>query len=353
MDKNNVQFWELPTKPLKKTQKHTSEHNVHNSVFQRIGLLAYFFNKIIFSLQNNLGIFVLVSYILKMANKIMPTNAKLYYCNICDFKCSKNSNYMQHLMTRKHNILINTNNNMPKNAAGFTCDCGKVYKHASSLCKHKHKCKLLGSNETTQPSKLHENLVVDKELVMNVLKQNTDLQKQLMETQNQVLETQNQVMELLKKGTHNTTNSHNKTFNLNFFLNETCKNAMNIMDFVNNLQLQLSDLERMEDIGYVNGMSNIIIKNLKDMDVTERPVHCTDAKREVLYVKDEDKWDKETSDKPKIRKAIKHVAHKNARLLQEFKEKHPDCTKSESKHSDTYTKLMVEAMGGKGCNDVE
>jgi predicted secreted protein len=216
------------------------------------------------------------------------------------------------------------------------------------------------NNETAQSSKLHENLVIDKELVMSVLKQNGELMKEnndfkqmLMETQNQVLETQNQVMELLKKGTHNTTNSHNKTFNLNFFLNETCKNAMNIMDFVNNLQLQLSDLEKMEDVGYVNGMSNIIIKNLKDMDVTERPVHCTDAKREVLYVKDEDKWDKETSDKPKIRKAIKHVAHKNARLLQEFKEKHPDCTKSESKHSDTYTKLMVEAMGGKGSNDDE
>ena len=212
------------------------------------------------------------------------------------------------------------------------------------------------SNKTTQPSKLHENLVVDKELVMSVLKQNTDLQKQLMETQNQVLETQNQVMELLKKGTHNTTNitnSHNKTFNLQFFLNETCKNAMNIMDFVNNLQLQLGDLEKMEDVGYVNDMSNIIIKNLKDMDVTERPVHCTDVKREVLYVKDDDKWDKETSDKPKLRKAIKYVAHKNARLLQEFKEKHPDCTKSESKHSDTYTRLMVEAMGGKGSNDDE
>jgi hypothetical protein len=159
-------------------------------------------------------------------------------------------------------------------------------------------------------------------------------------------------MELLKNGTHNTTNN-NKTFNLNFFLNETCKNAMNIMDFVNSLQLQLSDLEKMGEIGYVNGMSNIIIKNLKDMDVTERPVHCTDMKREVLYVKDEDKWDKETNEKPKIRKAIKYVARKNARLLQDFKTQHPDCIKSESKYSDTYNKLMIEAMGGKGCDDIE
>ena len=236
--------------------------------------------------------------------------------------------------------------------------------YRQGLWNHHKRCNISSTNDTVSEIKqidgLHKSdIKIDKDLVMSVLKQNGELMKEnndfkqmLMETQNQVLETQNQVMELLKNGTHNT-NSHNKTFNLNFFLNETCKNAMNIMDFVNNLQLQLSDLEKMGEVGYVNGMSNIIIKNLKDMDVTERPVHCTDAKREVLYVKDEDMWDKETSDKPKIRKAIKHVAHKNARLLQEFKEKHPDCTKSESKHSDTYTKLMVEAMGGKGSNDDE
>ena len=296
-----------------------------------------------------------------MANKKSPKNTPSYSCENCNYNTMSFKDYNKHISTRKHHLRTNTNiiSNFVPN---FICKCGKVYKHSSSLCKHKQKCKLLmeENNETTQSSKLHENLVIDKELVMSVLKQNGELMKEnndfkqmLMETQNQVLETQNKVMELLKKGTHNTTNSHNKTFNLNFFLNETCKNAMNIMDFVNNLQLQLSDLEKMEDVGYVNGMSNIIIKNLKDMDVTERPVHCTDVKREVLYVKDEDKWDKETSNKPKLRKAIKHVAHKNARLLQDFKEKHPDCTKSESKHSDTYTKLMVEAMGGKGSNDDE
>ena len=140
MDKNNVQFSKLLKKPRKKTQKFTSEHNAHKFVFQRIILLAYFFNKIILSLQNNLGIFFVSIIYTKMANKRMPINAKLYYCNVCDFKCSKNSNYKKHLATRKHNILINTNNIMPKNAADFTCDCGKVYKHASSLCKHKKTC---------------------------------------------------------------------------------------------------------------------------------------------------------------------------------------------------------------------
>ena len=276
-----------------------------------------------------------------MTYNLVPKSSKLYECKLCDYTTSRNSQYMRHLLTNKHKILTNTDGKVQKNT--FTCDCGKTYKHRQSLHNHKQICKINGTkyNENTQNYKSTDNFVIDKELVVNIMKQNHELQ--------------NQVMELLKNGTHNTTNnnSHNKTFNLNFFLNETCKNAMNIMDFVNNLQLQLDDLEKMGEVGYVNGMSNIIIKNLKDMDVTERPVHCTDAKREVLYVKDEDKWDKEPSDKPKIRKAIKHVAHKNARLLQEFKEKHPDCTKSETKHSDTYTKLMVEAMGGKGCNDDE
>ena len=274
-----------------------------------------------------------------MTYKKTPKNAEKNSCEYCNFVSSKKSDYERHLLTRKHKILTNTDVKVQQNA--FTCDCGKTYKHRQSLHNHKQICKINGTkyNENTQNYKSTDNFVIDKELVVNIMKQNHELQ--------------NQVMELLKKGTHNTTNSHNKTFNLQFFLNDTCKNAMNIMDFVNNLQLQLDELEKMGEVGYVNGMSNIIIKNLKDMDVTERPVHCTDAKREVLYVKDEDKWDKETSDKPKIRKAIKHVAHKNARLLQEFKEKHPDCTKSESKHSDTYNKLIVEAMGGKGSNDDE
>jgi hypothetical protein len=170
---------------------------------------------------------------------------------------------------------------------------------------------------------------------------------------------QTQMMEVIKNGTHNTTNtntntnSHNKTFNLQFFLNETCKDAMNITDFVNSIQLQLTDLMNMGEVGYVNGMSNIIIKNLNDLEVHERPVHCTDVKREVLYVKDEDKWNKETEGNPKIRGAVKRIAQKNSKQLYEFKAKYPDCVKSHSKHSDTYNNLLIESMGGKGDNDAE
>jgi hypothetical protein len=125
------------------------------------------------------------------------------------------------------------------------------------------------------------------------------------------------------------------------------------MDFVDSIKLQLSDLERVGELGFVEGISNIINSNLKALDVTQRPVHCTDKKREVLYIKNENKWEKENEDKTKIRKAIKHIAHKNSKLIPEFKEKHPDCGKSISKYCDQYNKLIIEAMGGQGDNDME
>ena len=165
------------------------------------------------------------------------------------------------------------------------------------------------------------------------------------------------IMELSKNSSNtnisnNNINSHNKTFNLQFFLNETCKDAMNIMDFVDSIKLQLSDLEKVGKIGYVEGISSIIVKNLNSLDETKRPVHCTDAKREVMYVKDEDKWEKENEDNSKMRKVIKHVTHKNSKLLKEFKTKYPGCEKSESKYSYAYDKLIVETFGGKGDDEI-
>ena len=287
--------------------------------------------------------------------KKTPKKRHFFCCKICDFNCSKKSDYERHLSTDKHKWKQNGNEKAPKNAMLITCDCGKEYKTKSGLWKHYKKCSIKQQNCSLEEPKLHENGVkydevvethntdnsgLNKDLVMNILKQNSELIKENNDFKMMM-------MDVIKTGTHHTTNNHNKTFNLNLFLNETCKNAMNIMDFVNSLQLQLSDLENMGDVGYVTGISNIIIKNLKDMDVNERPVHCTDKKREILYVKDDGIWNKEDDDKPKIRKAIKHVAHKNALLLQEFKEKYPDCMNSESKHSDAYNKIIIEAMGGK------
>jgi len=291
-----------------------------------------------------------------MTNEITPENAGKFVCNLCDFKCNKESDWYRHLSTSKHNKRINTNNCAQKTAIKYLCSCGKKYKHASSLWNHQQKCQpIVDANN---------HFVIDKELIMLLIKENSELKNMLIEehktTQQIILEehksTQQMMLEVIKTGTHNTnttnnTNSHNKTFNLQFFLNETCKNAMNIMDFVDSLKLQLCDLERMGEIGFVNGMSNIIIKNLQSMDITERPVHCTDQKREVMYVKDDGKWDKEEETKPKLRKAIKHIAHKNAKLIGEFKTKYPDYKTCASKISTQYNTMVIEAMGGVNCVD--
>jgi hypothetical protein len=186
---------------------------------------------------------------------------------------------------------------------------------------------------------------------MSVLQQNKELQKML-------IEQGKTIMELSKNSSntnisHSNINSHNKTFNLQFFLNETCKDAMNIMDFVDSIKLQLCDLENVGKLGFVEGISKIIVSNLSSLDETKRPVHCTDSKREIMYVKDQDKWEKENENKQKMRKVIKHVTHKNSKLLKEFKAKYPGCEKSESRFSDKYDKLIIEAMGGKGDNDLE
>jgi hypothetical protein len=166
-------------------------------------------------------------------------------------------------------------------------------------------------------------------------------------------------MEIVKNGTNNTinttthTNSHNKAFNLNFFLNETCKNAMNITDFVDSIKLQLSDLMEVGEIGYVEGISKIIVNNLNNLDETIRPIHCTDKKRETFYIKDENHWEKEDDEKKKIKKVIKNIANKNIRLLPQFREKYPEYNNSSSKISDKHDKMVIEAMGGTGNDDIE
>ena len=276
-------------------------------------------------------------------------NIPKYFCEYCNIKTNNKKDYEKHIMTAKHSKLTNVNKMLTENPqkdsiCDFMCqNCNKEYKSRVGLWKHKKICNIDIISETDKD----ENIDKDQ-LILMLVKQNSELIKETSEFRNMM-------MEVIKNGTHNTThtNSHNKTFNLQFFLNETCKDAMNIMDFVDSVKLQLSDLENVGKIGYVEGISSIIVKNLNSLDETKRPVHCTDAKREVMYVKDEDKWEKENENKQKMRKVIKHIAHKNSKLLNDFKNKHPDCVKSESRHSDKYDKLVIEAMGGKGDNDLE
>jgi hypothetical protein len=274
-----------------------------------------------------------------MDSKKSQKIAKKYLCKNCDYSTCNKSDFNKHLSTDKHKkndndskMVVNDSVKSPKIANNlFTCHCGKTYKYDSGYYRHKKKCQ-----KNIEIDKKME----DKELIMLLVKQNSEL------------------LEVIKNGTHNTnnshnTNSHNKTFNLQFFLNETCKDAMNIMDFVDSIKLQLSDLENVGKVGYVEGISNIITTNLKALDVSQRPIHCTDKKREVLYIKDEDKWEKEDDEKNKIRKVIKKVASKNQRLLPQFKEVHPDCIKASSKYSDQYNKIIIESCGGSGDNDIE
>jgi hypothetical protein len=236
----------------------------------------------------------------------------------------------------------------------YTCFCGKEYKYRQGLWKHKKLCnkKIINDNLKKSITQDVNNLSQPKnmtDLLFDIIKQNQDFQKDM----------QKQMLEFMKErnntifSNNTTTNSHNKTFNLNMFLNETCKNAMNLSDFANSIQLQLSDLESVGELGYVNGISNIIIKNLKELDITQRPIHCTDAKREILYIKDKDKWERESEQKEIIIKFVNNVANKNIRMLSEFKKKYPDCCKYESKYSDYYSKLIIEAMGGSGGTDAD
>ena len=268
-----------------------------------------------------------------------------FICEKCDYKCFRKSDYTKHLTTNKHK---NNDDQLHKTLKKYTCSCGKEYSFRQGLYLHKKKCKKPNNLDNESVNK-ETNSQITPELIMSVLQQNKELQQMLIE-QNKT------IIELSKNNSitnNNTNNSHNKTFNLQFFLNETCKDAMNIMDFVDSIKVQLCDLEKVGQIGYVEGISNIIVKNLNSLDETKRPVHCTDSKREVLYVKDEDKWEKENNDKQKLRKVIKEVAYKNTKMLKEYKSIHPDCDKSDSRFSDQYNKLIIEAMGGKGDNDLE
>jgi hypothetical protein len=272
-----------------------------------------------------------------------------FNCDLCDYNTCKKSSYDGHLLSAKHKKSIIVNNNQSNSAeilpTPFTCQkCNKTYKDNSGLWRHKQKCKI--------DEKLFIN---DKDqLIIMLIKQNSELLKEQSSIKQMIVEQQNIVLEIAKNGTHNTTNtnSHNKAFNLNFFLNETCKDAMNITEFVNSIQLQLSDLERMGEVGYVEGLTSIISRNLKALDVNMRPVHCTDKKREIMYIKDETKWEKD-EENIKMHKMIKNVAFENQRQILKYKEIHPDCGKSSSKYSDPYNKILVECMGGAGDNDFE
>jgi len=274
-----------------------------------------------------------------LGDKKSCKSCKKYECKLCDYLSFNKNNYNKHLQTRKHQLVSVGDIKVAKVAKKKLCceNCGKEYNSSNGLWKHKKQC-IKKNNEDI------------KELFMNLIKENSEIMK-------------NTIIDVMKSGViingvvsnNNITNinSNNKTFNLNVFLNETCKDAMNMSEFINSLQIEYDDFEKVGEIGFVNGISNIIIKNLKELDITQRPLHCTDKKREVLYVKEDNKWEKEDENYTKTRKLIKKTTNKNMLLISEFKKKYPDCGTSTSKYSDKYDILLIETMGGYGDNDFE
>jgi len=273
----------------------------------------------------------------KSCEKVAPG----FSCITCDYYTIRKSSYDKHIATRKHTKLTNGNTKVAKSCAHdnqtiFSCEfCDKNFRSRVGLWKHKKKC--YHDPKTTNQS----NNTSDKELIMMLLKENSEFK--------------NMIINVLENGTHNTNNSHNITnttnttnnnFNLNVYLNETCKNAMNITDFISQLHIGVKDLEETGRLGFSEGISKIFINGLKQIDITDRPIHCSDTKRDTLYIKDDNEWIKDNENKDILTNAIKHVAHKNIKQISEWQKLYPEFNDPESKQNDKYLKIICESMSG-------
>jgi hypothetical protein len=269
-----------------------------------------------------------------------PNNSGIFVCKICDYSTSRKSQYGRHLITLKHKYRTNVYPKDLPQIKTHDCVCGKTFSHRQSLFKHKKSCKPICEQiievKPDPPA-------ITTEVVMQLIKQNQELQ-------NLLIEQNNKMYELAKEGktinNNNTTNNNNNNFNLNVFLNEKCKDALNLMDFVDSLAVKLKDLENTARLGYVEGISQIFITGLSELNVHKRPIHCSDFKREILYIKDHDSWEKEDEDKTKITNAIKIIGSKNMKQITEWQKANPHYNDPESKQNDKYMKMICNAMSG-------
>jgi|SaaInlStandDraft_6_1057023.scaffolds.fasta_scaffold56604_2 hypothetical protein len=274
--------------------------------------------------------------------KVLKSTKQIWYCEKCEYTCSNQSNYNKHLLTRKHKMELYK----IKNTTGFLCAyCSKTYKTQSGLWKHEKNCNFKHSEiEKTELMKTNpENM---KDMFVKLINQNKELQHTLLEQQTQLHDQQEnyqkQIGELIPMlGNNNQYNSNNK-FNINVFLNEQCKDAININEFIESLQIQLQDLEYTKDNGLVNSISNIFIKGLNELDVYKRPIHCSDTKRDILYIKDEETWEKHL-EKDKIKEKINELANKQRVSIKQWTDAHPNWMDDE-KLKDEYVKLVNQLM---------
>jgi len=262
-------------------------------------------------------------------------------CNYCDYTTCSKKDYNRHLTTRKHKRMT-TELQMDDHLAPqdkFICECGSEYKYRQGLWKHKQNCEINKIPKSSGPEDVSDEteLKILTNLVKDVIKQNQDLT--------------NKIIDICKTGQPNNISnsnihSNNKTFNLQFFLNETCKDAMNISEFVESIKFQIRDLEYTGQNGFIEGISNVVLNNLKELDTRQRPIHCSDNKREILYIKDDNQWIKDDEPNNKMSKVIKQIANKNMQQIPEWVKKNPDCYDSSSKKNDTYLKIVCNSMSG-------
>ena len=276
------------------------------------------------------------------SNILSPKKPNSLICEVCHFKCSYKRDYERHLLTKKHNSnILATNNNdlVPNNSKKYEClYCDKIFNDRTGLWRHKKKCNV--QEDTTILMDASSNLI------MELLKQNNEFKELLVEQNKQLIEMANKI-----GNTNCNNNTKTNNFNLHLFLNEKCKDALNIDEFVNQIQLKLSDLDMLGQLGYTEGMSKIIIRNLQELDVFKRPIHCSDLKRETMYVKDKDAWEKENGENVKIKKVIKCIEHKNIKQIPQWVEENPASEDTDTKKHMEYKNIVLEAMGGSTSED--
>jgi len=265
--------------------------------------------------------------------KKTPKNAETFICDLCNFKCSKLCDYNRHVSTAKHEFRTFRTQKTPKNATAYMCSCGKKYSARNSLWYHKKVCKI---EKIDQPDNIPS--------VMELIKENIDFKDLIMQQNNTILELSKNNIQVVN---HNTTNN-NQQFNLNFFLNTTCKDAMNMSEFIENIVVDFKDIENIGRNGYVSGMTNIILARIKDLDITKRPLHCTDLKRETMYIKDNDVWSKDSTENEKLRDMISIVARQNYNKVPLWRNKHPDCNVSDHPSYQLCMDMMRNIIGDVG-----
>jgi len=289
-----------------------------------------------------------------MDNEKAPKIDNKYYCEKCNFTCSKKSDYTRHLSTAKHKKQEMDNEKAPKNATPYMCLCGNEYKHASGLSKHKKKCTYIQNSSKKETEEVSEDMSKPTmENYLKLMKQNTELHEvvkqsnEIIKQQSELVKQQSEMtMEAIDTVKNAKGNTINNNISINFFLNDKCKDAMNIADFIDTLKISMGDLDNFGKGGFIEGVSNVIIKRLNELEVEERPIHCTDVKRKSLYLKDKDTWNKEDAEMNNMKKMIDTVRHKNMMKLPEWQEEHPSSKDISTSKNREYINIANKVMGG-------